>query len=439
MNRRVPAGRLRAAFVALAAASVVSTAQASEDAEVLVIDVVGPITPVTAVNLSDAVEAAAAGGYEALVVSLDTPGGLDTSMREIVQTFLNAPVPVVVYVAPSGARAASAGAIITLSAHVAAMAPGTTIGAATPVDLEGGEISDKIINDAASYAVSIAEQRGRDPGFAEDAVRDGRSVGSTEAVEIGAVDLLARDLDELLATIDGTIVEVQGVEVTLATAAATVDRHDPGWARGLLARIADPNLAFIFLSLGSLAIIYEIANPGLGLGGIAGVILLVLAFFALSVLPVDTAGLALLVLALGLLVAELFVPGVGVMAAGGVIALVLAGLFLFEGDELRVSPAVLLPTAIVLGVGTVIAGRLTWAARKAPPSTGIATLVGRSTEIRRVDHDGGEVFLEGAWWRARGAGGGLETGQRVRVTAVEGLDLIVEPDEGETWTASSDS
>jgi membrane-bound serine protease (ClpP class) len=418
-------------MVVLAAAPVIVTAQAPDPPEVLVTDVVGPITPVTTVNLADAVADAAAGGYQALVVRLDTPGGLDTSMREIVQTFLNAPVPVVVYVAPSGARAASAGAIITLSAHVAAMAPGTTIGASTPVDLEGGEISDKIINDAASYAVSIAEQRGRDAQFAEDAVRDGRSIGSTEAVEIGAVDLLARDVDELLASIDGMTVEVQGAEVILSTAGARVDRHDPGWARELLARIADPNLAFIFLSLGSLAIIYEIANPGLGLGGIAGVILLVLAFFALSVLPVDLAGLALLVLALGLLIAELFVPGVGVMAAGGVIALVLAGLFLFEGDELRVSPAVLLPTAVVLGLGTVIAGRLTWAARSAPPATGTATLVGRTTEIRTVDHDGGEVFLEGAWWRARGTGAILEPGQRVRVTDVDGLDLMVEPDEGE--------
>ncbi|MFO7547873.1 MAG: NfeD family protein, partial [Acidimicrobiia bacterium] len=284
------------------------------------------------------------------------------------------------------------------------------------------------------------EQRGRDPGFAEDAVREGRSVGSTEAFEIGAVDLLARDLDELLDSIDGVTVDVQGTEVTLATAGAQVDRHDPGWARGLLARIADPNLAFIFLSLGSLAIIYEIANPGLGLGGIAGVILLVLAFFALSVLPVDLAGVALLVLALGLLIAELFVPGVGVMAAGGVIALVLAGLFLFEGDELRVSPAVLLPTAIVLGLGTVIAGRLTWAARRAPPATGLVTLVGRSTEIRRVDHDGGEVLLEGAWWHARSLGEPLRQGQAVRVTGVDGLELIVEPDEGEPCSkTSSDS
>lgn len=394
----------------------------AQEHRVILIEVAGPITPVVADYIEDAVQAAEADVSQALVVTLDTPGGLDLSMREIVQAFLNAEVPVIVYVSPEGARAASAGTFITMAAHVAVMAPATSIGAATPVDLQGGEITDKIINDAAAFAVSVAERRGRDAEFAEQAVRDGRSITSREAVEEGVVDLVADDLDDLLIQVDG--LEIRSLGVTLATEDATVTRREMGVLRSVLGRLADPNLAFLFLSIGTLAIIYEAANPGLGFAGIAGVILLVMAFFALSVLPVQAAGIALFVLAAALLVAELFVPGIGVLAAGGTIALVLSGLFLFEGD-VRVRPSVFLPSAIVLGGASIIAGRAALKARREPPTSGPEAMIGKLVTVKK-DGDRSSVFLAGAWWEAKSYGRELKGGASAKVVAIEGIHLVVE-------------
>lgn len=391
----------------------------------LVTAVDGPITPVIADHLAAAVEQALEDDA-VLVVTLDTPGGLDTSMRDIVQTFLNASVPVVVYVEPEGARAASAGTFITMAAHIAAMAPATSIGAATPLDLQGGEITDKIINDASAFATSVAERRGRSVDFAESAVRDGTSITANQAVEDGVVDVVADDLDDLLSAIDGMTVEVLGKEVTLATAGVVPQLYEMSTFRRILAQIADPNLALLFLSIGTLAVIYEVANPGLGFAGIAGVILLLLGFFALSVLPVTTAGLALLVLAIALFIGEIFVPGVGVLAAGGTIALLLAGVFLFEG-ELQVSPPVLWPTALVIGAATTIAGRAALKARLQPSTTGTGTLIGKAGTVVNVEGRSGSVFLDGAWWSVRSSSGELEPGAQARVVGIEGLGLIVEP------------
>lgn len=385
----------------------------------------GPITPVIADHLEAAVERAR-GEESILVVTLDTPGGLDTSMRDIVQTFLGAPVPIVAYVEPDGARAASAGTFITMAAHVAAMAPATSIGAATPVDLQGGEITDKIINDAVAFGVSVAERRGRSVEFAESAVRQGTSVTASQAVEDGVVDLMADNLDDLLAAIDGMTVDVLGEEVTLTTAGAAPEVYEMSAFRRILAQIADPNLALLFLSIGTLAVIYEAANPGLGFAGIAGVILLLMGFFALSVLPVATAGVALLILAIALFIGEIFVPGIGVLAAGGTIALLLAGVFLFEG-ELQVSPPVLWPTALVMGAATTVAGRAALKARLMPSTTGTGTLIGKAGMVVDVEGMSGSVFLDGAWWSVRSAAGDLEPGGQARVVGIEGLELIVEP------------
>ncbi|MGQ0849170.1 MAG: NfeD family protein [Actinomycetota bacterium] len=389
---------------------------------VLLAEVDGPITPVVADYLRDSVTAAEADGYQALIVALDTPGGLDVSMRDIAQAFLNSPVPVIVYVTPEGARAASAGTFITMAAHVAAMAPATSIGAATPVDLQGGEITDKVINDAAAFAISVAERRQRNVEFAEAAVRDGRSASASEALEIGVIDLVAESLDDLLAEIDGRPIPVIGG--VFDTEGALIERRAMGPLREVLGRLADPNLAFIFLSIGTLAIIYEAANPGLGFSGIAGVIMVVLAFFALSVLPVRAAGVALLVLAVALFVAELFVPGIGVLAAGGTISLILAGLFLFEGP-IGVSPAVIWPSAVVLGGTSLIAGRAAVKARKRPPASGPHVLMGRQVSVRR-EADRLTAFLDGAWWEVRAAGGKFERGGEGVVVGVEGVHLMVE-------------
>jgi membrane-bound serine protease (ClpP class) len=404
-----------------------ATAQAPT---VLVTRVDGTITPVIANHLVDGVQRADRDGHAAYLVELDTPGGLDTSMREIIKAFLGADVPVVVYVTPSGARAASAGALITFAANLAAMAPGTTIGAATPVDLQGGEISDKVLNDAAAFAETVAARRGRNTRFAIDTVRKGRAVTAEEAVRLDAVDLLAASRAELLAELDGRSVRVANSNtVTLRTAGATVVEQDFGVFRRLLQLLADPNLAFLFLSLGTLAIIYELANPGIGFGGIAGAIFLILGFFALSVLPINLVGVLLLVLAAALFVAELFVPGVGVFAAGGTVALVLGGLFLFDGS-VRIDPAVLVPVALVVGGGSVLAGRLAWRARRAPSISGREGLLGRQVTVRTADGATGQVLLDGAWWTARSRGAPLTSGQTVRVVDLDGLELIVDPEEG---------
>jgi membrane-bound serine protease (ClpP class) len=349
-------------------------------------------------------------------------------MREVTQAFLSARVPVVVYVTPPGARAASAGAIMTFAAHAAAMAPGTTIGAATPVDLQGGEIPDKVVNDAAAFAEAVAAQRGRDTGFAVDAVRKGRAVTADQAVRLGVVDLVAADRAGLLEALDGRRVEVApGTTVTLQTAGAATVEHRLSWTRSLLGWLADPNLAFLFLSIGTLAVIYELASPGMGLGGVIGAVLLVLGFVALSVLPVNLAGLLLLALAAALFVAELFAPGIGVFAGGGTIALLLAGVLLFDGP-VAVAMPVLWPLTGVVGGGTVLAGRLAWRARRAPSVTGAGGLLGRRVVVHQVTQGSGSVRLDGAWWRARPSNDHpLSPGQPVRVVAVDGLDLIVEP------------
>jgi membrane-bound serine protease (ClpP class) len=336
---------------------------------------------------------------------------------------------VIVYVAPSGARAASAGAITATAAHVTAMSPGTTIGAATPVNAQTGETaSDKVINDAAAYARAVAAQRGRDEDFAEAMVRQGRSAPAEEAVDIGAVDFVAPDLPTVLSEADGMPVTVAGTgQVTIHTAGARVVDHELGFFRSLLQALADPNLAFLFLSIGTLALIYELATPGMGLGGVIGVIMLVLAFFALSVLPVNIAGVVLLVLAAGLFVAEVFTAGVGVFAGGGTIALLFAGLFLFQGPDVRVNPAVLWPTAMVVGGGVIVAGRLAWRARSRQPVSGTEAFAGQRTVLHDASGHSGRAMFEGAWWTVRSSRDPLRRGQVVRVVGVDGLTLLVEP------------
>lgn len=423
MSRPIPRAALFLALVALAL-SVGGSASATAADAVLLTEVDGPITPVVAVELDGAVDQAAESDA-VLVVRIDTPGGLDTSMRDIVQTFLNAPVPVVAFVAPEGARAASAGTFITMSAHVAAMAPATSIGAATPVDLQGGEITDKVINDAAAFAVTVAERRGRDAEFAEAAVREGTSITADDAVERGVVDLAADDIDALLSQIDGMVVEVSGEQRTLSTAGAAVEDYEVSPFRSVLGWIADPNLAFIFISLGTLALVYEAANPGLGFAGIAGAIALVLGFFSLSVLPVNVAGIALLILAAALFIGEVFVPGVGVLAAGGTVALLLSALFLFEGP-VAVSVPILWPTAVVMGGGTIVAGRLAMKARFAPPTSGPTRLIGEVVTVEPKDDRRGDAFVDGAWWTVVPEQGTLRAGP-AEIVSVDGLRLVVRP------------
>lgn len=414
------------ALACLLAAPAASVAQAPS---VLVSRVDSTITPVAADHLKEGLSLAERERHAAYVIEMDTPGGLLQSTREIVQDFLASDVPVVVYVSPSGARAASAGAYIAMSAHVAAMAPGSHIGAGTPVTGEGEEASDKVVNDAVAFAVSIAEQRGRNTDFARDMVREGAAVSDREAVRTDVVDLVAPSREALLTELDGrrVVVGPEGGEheVVLHTADARVVEHDLGFFGEVRQLLASPELAFLFLSIGTLAVVYELANPGMGFAGAIGVVLLVLGFVALSVLPFHVGGLLLLILAAALFAAEVLTPGVGVFAAGGTAALVFAGILLFRG-ELSVDPAVLWPTAVVVGGGSLLAGRLAWRARRAPATTGHEGLLGREVVVHRIDGDTGQALLEGAWWTVRGRSAPVTTGQHVRVVAIDGLDLIVD-------------
>ncbi|WP_338894910.1 nodulation protein NfeD [Streptomyces sp. TG1A-60] len=419
----------RALLVALACVLGLPAAGAAQESRVLVTQVDDTITPVIADHLEEGLRTAERDGHAAYVVEIDTPGGLLVSTREIVQDFLSSPVPVIAYVTPSGARAASAGAYITMSAHIAAMAPGTHIGAGTPVTGEGDEASDKVVNDSAAFAVSIAERRDRNTEFAESMVRDGTSVADREALRDDVVDLVAPSRDALLDDLDGRTVVVGPQdatrEVELHTSNARVVEHDLGFFGNLRQWLASPELAFLFLSIGTLAVLYELAAPGIGFAGIVGGILLVLGFVALSVLPFNAGGLLLLLLAAGLFVGEVLTPGVGVFAAGGTASLVMAGILLFQG-ELRVDPAVLWPTALVVGGGALIAGRLAWRARRAPTLGGEDALVGREAVVSRIEGGAGQVLLDGAWWTVRGRDAPVAEGRRVRVVAREGLDLVVE-------------
>ncbi|MEX1177689.1 MAG: NfeD family protein [Nitriliruptor sp.] len=390
-------------------------------------EVTGTITPVTADHLAETIERAHAADHRALVVQLDTPGGLVDSTRTIVRTFLDAPLPIVVHVAPSGADAGSAGTFITYAANVAAMAPATTIGAATPVGGQGEDLDAKIIENTAAFAEAIAGARDRDVDLAVDAVREGRSVTAEVALEEGGIDLIVASTAELLEEIDGTEVTVRDRPVTLETAGAELTELEIGAARRILGFLADPNLAFVFLSLGTLAIVYEIANPGVGLGGVVGVTSIILAMFAFAVLPVNVAGVALLVLAAAMFVVELFAPGIGAGAGGGTAALLLGGLFLFPSDSgLGVDLAVLLPTVAIVAALTVWLGRVATRTRHVPTINYADHLDGRNVTVTGAAEGRPRAQLDGTWWRLRPDDGAtLRDGEQVRVVGRDGLDLLV--------------
>lgn len=400
------------------------------DPHVLVTRVDTAITPVVADHIGAGLRQAASEGSDAYVIELDTPGGLVTSMRDIVEDILASPVPVVVYVSPPGARAGSAGAIITFAAHVAVMAPGTAIGASTPVGLDGAEVSDKIVNDAAAQAEALAQLRGRNVQFAVEAVREGRSAAVDEAVRLGVVDAKASTLDAALAAADGrTVTLASDRRVTVKSADATVERYDLGLFRRILQALADPNIAFLLLTLGTLGLIYELAAPGVGVAGATGATALLLALFSLSVLPVNVVGLLLLAVAAGLFVAELFAPGVAGFAFGGSAVLVLAAIFLFDDTQgASVDLAVVLPTAVVVATAAIWAGRVAARTRRMPStSTGADVFSGRLVTVRDADGTTGSTYIEGAWWSLRSVGPPLQIGGIARIVAVDELVLVVDP------------
>jgi membrane-bound serine protease (ClpP class) len=397
---------------------------------VALIDLDGAITPITDRLLTTAVERAQAEQAQALVVQLNTPGGLERSMRTMAQTILNAGIPVIVYVAPTGARAASAGVFITMAAHVAAMAPATNIGAAHPVTVGGEmgkEMAKKAANDAAAFARSLAAERGRNVEWAEKAVRSSVSVTEREAVKLKVVDFVAENLQDLLGKADGRVVKTTRGVVTLQTRDAPVKRIEVRFRDRFLALITDPNIAYILMMVGMLGIFFELQNPGVVLPGVIGGISLILAFFAFQSLPINWAGVLLILFGVSLLIAEIKIVSHGVLTIGGVVSMVLGSLMLYDAPEVgfRVSWAVILPT-----VGAT-AGLVVWAvsagvrAMLRRPVTGAESMVGRLAVARGSLGPEGQVNVDGEIWRAVAEGGAVAAGETVRVTAVDGLTLTV--------------
>jgi membrane-bound serine protease (ClpP class) len=412
-----------------------AAAQAQDGARSAVsIEVTGTIDPATAGWVEEALADAASEGRALVILRLDPPGGLDSSMRAIVRAIGASRVPVVVHVAPDGARAASAGLFVTLAADVAAMAPQTNIGSATPVTLGGGTTDEvlgrKVENDAVAYVRALAEVHGRNADLAERMVRDAVNVTARDAERRGLVDLVAAVEARQQFALDGF--DVSGPrEQRLDTAGMTVERRGTPWQVELRQLLVTPTVAYLLLLGGLLAIVLEVASPGVGAAGVFGAVALVLGLYGSAQLPVTVAGVVLLVLAVMLIAAETQVPSFGVLGAAGIAALVAGGLLLFDTDSeaLSVSVPVAVASGVVLGGFALLAASKAMTARAAPPRSAADDLVGALATVRSALDPVGQVHVQGALWRARTAGRTpAAAGERVRVQAVDGLTLIVQPD-----------
>jgi len=418
------------AVAALAPGTAAQSGKRDERPRVLAVEFENDVNPVTQDYLTDAIERGEREEYAAVVLVTDTPGGLDTSMRAIIKKELDSRVPVVLYVAPPGARAASAGVFLAMAADVAAMAPQTNIGSSTPISATGEEIPDdlrrKVVNDAASFLHELAEEHGRNAEWAEDAVREASNLGAREALDRNVVDVVADDLPSLLEEIDGRRTKPKGL--VLDTAGAAIDNVEMSFWKHLLDTLVDPNLILVLMSIGVLGITVEVLNPGLVFPGTVGAISLVIGLFGLQVLPISWAGVLLLLLAVVFFAAEAFVTSHGALALAGTVSFVVGALLLFDpaGEAYDVSVWVALAIggtlALVLGVALTKVVEV----RRTRPRTGEEELLGDVGVVRRPLDPDGYVFVHGELWRARSEGEPIAAGERVRVEGIEdGLVLAV--------------
>lgn len=425
-------------FILLVLFSICTATSSAQKKQVHLIKIDGSINPASAQYIHDALKSAEENNAACLLVELNTPGGLLKSTRSIVSDFLSSTIPVVVYVSPRGGQAASAGVFVTLAANVAAMAPGTNIGAAHPVTVGEGAANkedstdimmQKATNDAAAFIRTIAEKRHRNMTWAEDAVRKSLSITETEALKENIIDLIAENIEDLLRKIDGKKVTTTSGEQTISTAQVDIIRKDMSFQEKLLDVLSDPNIAYILMMLGIYGIFFELYNPGSILPGIIGGICLILGFYSLQTLPVNYAGLALIIFAIILFLLEIKVVSHGLLTIGGVISLILGSLMLIQGDPsyevVRVSLSVIISvTVCTVGFFGFAIGKGI-AAQKRKPTTGIEGLIGETGTVMSSLEPEGRISVHGEIWRARCTEGHVERGKTVRVIGVENLMLIV--------------
>ena len=409
---------------------------AAPASEVIIIQIADAISPGTAEFIKSGIKTAEENGAACIIIELDTPGGLAESMRIIVQAILASRVPVVVYVSPGGARAASAGVMITMAADVAAMAPGTNIGAAHPVGAGGkdidGKMSEKVINDMVAQAKSVAEKRSRNAKWVEEAIRESVSVTETEALEKNIIDLIAKDTDDLIRQLNGRELKDRGVlkldDVKKVVLEETLRTK-------ILKTISNPNIAYILMMIGLASLYFELSHPGAIFPGVIGGICLILAFFALQTLPVNYAGILLIVLAIIFFIMEMKIASYGLLSVAGIVSLLLGSLMLFEGTspDMKLSLRVVLPTIILISGFFVVVAGLVFRSQVSKPSTGSMGMVGEIGMVKKALTPEGKVFVHGELWNAR-AKAPLEVGVKVRVVKVVNLILEVESVDKSTAT-----
>jgi membrane-bound serine protease (ClpP class) len=401
---------------------------------VVVIKIDGVINPAATAFIERGIEHAREKNAECLIIQMDTPGGLLKSTRVIVSSFLESKIPIVVYVSPGGAQAGSAGVFITMAAHIAAMAPGTNIGAAHPVEMEGkmdSVMSEKVTNDAAAFIRTIAEKRNRNLKWAEDAVRKSQSITETEALSTNVIDLIAKNLDSLLSQIDGKQVKTVDGIVTLHTKGARIEQMEMGWAEKLLDILSNPNIALILFQLGTIGLILELYNPGSIFPGIVGVISLVLAFYSMHTLPINYAGLALIIFGIILFLLEIKIMSHGMLAIGGAVSTFLGSIMLIRTSSVlefvEISWSVILASVIISTFFFVVIIGLGVKAQRRKPTTGVEGFTGESGDVIETLEPDGIVRVQGELWNAESLSGTIKKGSQIRVVKINGLKLLVEP------------